>query len=146
MCIRDRPHEGALRMGYLDSIYGRSAGGLTPSGWRCEHLPYLVEFDNFEPSGREGENIGGHWIWGYDEISWFAHQSESYRNRFLRYAWNWVRSHDPNGFLQMPGSRCLSSPVGRCNWYFANRRTAKVPCGFNQEDTIRDIWQKAALK
>jgi len=129
--VPDKPHRGVLKMGYLDSIYGRSKGGITPSGWKCEHLPYIVELDNFESTGRGGQNIGGHWIWGWDEISWFAHQTEEYRNEWLRYAWKWVRRHDPNGYLQMPGCR------GR---YRANTPSKAAPGGFNQEKTIKDIW------
>lgn len=139
--VPDQPEEGVLRMGYLDSIFGRSKGGVTPSGWRCEHLPYLAEIDNWGRHDREGENVGGGWIWGYDEISWFARQSEEYRNDWLRYAWRWIREHDPNGFLQMPGSRPLASPVGgKIGWYFANTPSAPVLTGFNQEETIKAIW------
>jgi hypothetical protein len=136
------PQKGILKVGYLDSIFCRSRGGLTPSGWSCESLPYMVEFDNFEESGKEGQNIGGHWIWGYDEISWFAHQPEQYRNDWLRYAWGWIKEHDSNGFLSMPGSRCLVSPVNGKYWYHANTRSQAVPDGFNQEETIKDIWVK----
>jgi hypothetical protein len=39
--VADQPKRGRLREGYTDAIYGRSKGGLTPSGWRCEHLPAL---------------------------------------------------------------------------------------------------------
>ena len=139
--VVDKPQQGVLEMGYLDSFFGRSKGGVTPSGWKCEHLPYLAEVDNFGRSGREGQNIGAHWIWGYDEICWFAHQPESYRNDWLRYAWRWIRDHDPNGFLQMPGSRTLAAPVdGKIGWYFANTRSSAVPTGFNQETTIKQIW------
>jgi hypothetical protein len=141
----EKPQRGVLQMGYVDSIFGRSNGGVTPSGWRCEHLPFLVELDNFGRSDREGENTGGGWIWGYDEIGWFARQPEAYRNEWLRYAWDWVREHDPNGFLQMPGSRCVAAPVetedGReLTWYFANTRSEAAPGGFGQEETIRAIW------
>jgi len=139
--VVEKPQEGVLKMGYLDSLFGRSKGGRTPSGWSCESLPYLVELDNFGRSGRGGQNIGQHWIWGYDEICWFAHQSESYRNQWLRYAWDWVREHDSNGYLQMPGSRTLADPVGEIHWYFANTASAAVPNGFNQEETITTIWQ-----
>jgi len=143
--VAARPHEGVLELGYLDSLYGRSHGGLTPSGWRCDHLPYLVELDNFERTGQGGQNIGRHWCWGWDEICWFAHQSEEYRNRWLRYAWGWVREHDSDGYLQMPGSRCLHDPPTdadgrRIGWYHANRLSGAVPRGFNQEDTIKAIW------
>ena len=85
--VPDKPLAGVLQVGYLDSLFGRSKGGVTPSGWTCDHLPFLVELDNCEASGREGQNMGGHWIWGYDEISWFARLSEEDRNDWLRYAW-----------------------------------------------------------
>jgi len=42
-------------------------------------------------------------VWGYDEITWFAHQSKGYVGGWLRYARDWVRQTDPNGYLQMPG-------------------------------------------
>jgi len=142
--VPDEPGHGVLQMGYLDSIFGRSAGGVTPSGWTCEHLPFIVELDNFGSSGRAGENLGAHWIWGYDEISWFAHQPEDYRNEWLRYAWEWVRKHDPNGYLQMPGSRILADPVAGKNWYFANTPSDAVPGGFGQEQTIQAIWSADA--
>lgn len=143
--VGDQPQHGILKIGYLDSLFTRSNGGITPSGWQCEHLPYLVELDNFERTGKEGQNVGGHWIWGYDEICWFAHQPESYRNEWLRYAWDWIAEHDPNGHLEMPGSRCLAATVTtkderKLGWYFANRPSDAVPGGFNQEDTIKTIW------
>lgn len=148
--IAGRPHEGVLRVGYLDAIYGKSNGGITPSGWRCDHLPYIVELDNFERTGKEGKNVGHHWCWGWDEICWFANQPTAYRNRWLRYAWKWVRQHDANGYLQMPGSRCLASGAKgsngeRTGWYFANRPSQAVPTGFDQESTIKSIWSRDAL-
>jgi len=139
--VPDRPQQGVLEIGYLDSLFGRSKGGITPSGWKCKSLPYLVELDNFERSGREGQNIGGHWIWGYDEICWFAHQSQEYRNEWLHYAWDWIREHDRNGYLQMPGSRVLAAPAGETGWYWANTKSNAVPSGFGQEETIREIWE-----
>jgi hypothetical protein len=138
----DRPQGGILKVGgYADNIYRRSRGGLTPSGWTCEHLPYLVEIDNWGASKKPGQGgMGGCWVWGYDEICWFAHQSEPYRNDWLRYAWDWVRQTDANGWLQMPGSRTLASPVGTKRWYYANSPSAATPDGFGQEETIRAIW------
>ena len=139
--VAGRPQEGVLRVGFLDSIYGRSRGGISPSGWRCEHLPCLVELDNWGVSARPGQpGTGGCWIWGYDEIGWFAHQSTTYRNQWLRYAWTWVREHDAAGFLEMPGSRCLDSAVEGKRWYFANTPSEASPDGFGQEETIRQIW------
>ena len=46
-------------------------------------------------------------IWGWDEITWFALLPEKERNDWLRSAWKWVQDTDANGHLQMPGSRVL---------------------------------------
>ena len=137
--------EAMLEVGYTDAIYNRSKGGRTYSGWSCEHLPYLVEFDNYGGSGRPSqprtENGGFVWIWGYDEISWFAHQPADYRHKWLRYAYDWVRDTDPNGWLQMPAGRQTTSPLDGKRWYAANNPSDKVPDGHGDEDVIRDIWQ-----
>jgi hypothetical protein len=139
--VPERPQEGLLKMNALDSIYGRSMGGIAPSGWPCEHLPYLVELDNWAVSKRPGQpGLGGCWVWGYDEMSWFAHQDKAYRNQWLRYAWSWVRQHDPNGHFQLPGSRVLHAPVAGQACYFANTKSQAVPTGFGQEQTIQAIW------
>jgi hypothetical protein len=85
--IPERPQEAILQVGFSDSLYGRSKRGLTFSGWKCDQLPYLVEIDNWGASRQPGKaNAGGIWVWGYDEITWFAQQSEQYRNDWLRYA------------------------------------------------------------
>ena len=141
MEVPDKPQEAILKVGFSDGIYGKSKGGLTLSGWKCDHLPYLVEIDNFGSSRQPGKaGAGGIWIWGYDEITWFAQQNEEYRNQWLRYAWDWVRKTDAAGHLQMPGSRTLRSPLDGKRWYYANNKSAATPEGFNQEETIREIW------
>ena len=140
--VKDEPFKGILIVGHRDSLYQRSKGGITPSGWKCDSLPYIVELDNFERTDREGKVSEDCHIWGYDEICWFAHQDEAYRNEWLWYAWNWIRKNDKAGWLQMPGARLLSSPINGLKYYFANTRSKKVPNGFNQEETIKDIWSK----
>lgn len=141
MELPDKPQEAILKVGFADAIYGRSKGGMTYSGWTCEHLPYLVEIDNWGVSHRPGQSRAGSiWIWGYDEITWFAHQSKQYRKDWLRYAWDWVRRTDPNGFVQMPGSRTLRSPLDDLRWYHANNPSASVPTGMGDEDAILAIW------
>jgi hypothetical protein len=137
----DKPQEAILKVGFSDGIYNKSKGGLTSSGWKCDHLPYLVEIDNYGASRTPGQpKAGGIWIWGYDEITWFAHQSKEYRATWLKYAWDWVRKTDPNGYLQMPGSRTLRSPGDNLRWYYANAPSAAVPEGFGDEEAIGRIW------
>ncbi len=141
MEVPDKPEEAILKVGFSDGIYGHSKGGLTFSGWKCDHLPYLVELDNWGVSKTPSQSkAGANWVWGYDEISWFAHQSRQYRGNWLSYAWNWVRQTDPNGFLQMPGSRTVRSPLDNRRWYFANNPSPAVPTGLGDEDAIRAIW------
>jgi hypothetical protein len=146
MEVPDQPQEAILKLGFSDGLYNRSKGGITFSGWSCEHLPYLVELDNYGVSKHPGKPnpeisaAGFDWIWGYDEISWFAHQSKEYRSSWLHYAWNWVKKTDPNGFVEMPGSRVETSPLDHRQWYYANKPGPAVPDGLGDEDTIRAIW------
>ena len=138
--VADQPFKGVLKVGYADAIFKKSTGGITPSGWSCEHLPFLVEFDNF---GRRnpGKPSRSPYIWGWDEITWFALMSENERNDWLRYAWKWVKETDTNGHLQMPGSRILTpgTPDGP-RWYWANTRSDACPNGSNTEETIKELW------
>ncbi|HVU27819.1 MAG TPA: hypothetical protein VHG71_08810 [Verrucomicrobiae bacterium] len=141
VAVTNEPYKGVLQVGYADSIFKRSKGGITPSGWSCEHLPYLVEFDNFG-SRDPGKLSPSPFIWGWDEITWFALTPEKERNEWLHYAWNWVKATDPVGHLEMPGSRVLS-PGRNSNgprWYWANTRSDACPNGFNTEETIKEIW------
>jgi hypothetical protein len=135
--VPERPQEARLRQGYSDAIYGRSKGGITPSGWSCEHLPYLVEFDNYGRSRKPGQaGMGQVWVWGWDEITWFSQQPEAYRNEWLAYAWRWIREHDPAGYLEMPGMRCLSGAADGKRWYYVHQAETATPDGFGQEATI----------
>ena len=147
MEVPNRPEEAILKVGFSDSIFGRSKGGITFSGWKCEHLPYLVELDNYGVSRQPGQaRAGGIWIWGYDEISWFAHQNKQYRADWLRYAWDWVGRSDSNGHLEMPGSRTVRSPLDKRRWYYANVPSTAVPDGLGDEEAIRAIWAADAAK
>ncbi len=140
--IACEPQNAELIVGHVDSIYKRSKGGIAPSGWTCDSLPYLVEFDNFGISSSPGENIGGVWTWGYDEITWYALQPEAYRNGWLLYAVRWLEEHDPNGFVEMPGSRPVSVTINGGHQYYANTASTNMTNGFNQEETIKSIWEQ----
>ena len=141
--IPEKPYEGILEVNYLDALYNKSKGCISPSGWSCEHLPYLVEFDNF---GRSKEtnvaNLESHFIWGWDEISWFSLQPEEYRNEWLRYAYNWIKETDPNGHLEMPGCRMITCPNESDGSYRANTKSENCPIGYSQEEVIKDIFSK----
>jgi len=142
--IPEKPMDGILQVGYLDAIFQRSKGCITPSGWKCESLPYLVEFDNFGISQQPGvADTSSHFIWGYDEISWFYLLPEKKRNNWLRYAHNWVAENDRTGWLQMPISRIVT--LGRGKPMTRNRgntRSADCPVGINVEKTVKALWKK----
>lgn len=138
--VPEKPMQAILEKGYLDSLYGRSLGCLTPSGWKCDSLPYLVEFDNFGRSRDAGKaTVNTHFIWGYDEITWLSLQDEEYRKMWLKYAYHWLKENDPNGFLQMPVSRVTTGPSGRGK-FRANTKSEAMPQGLNLEETIKEIF------
>jgi len=139
--VPDKPYEGILEVGHLDSLFKRSKGCVTPSGWSCDSLPYLVELDNFGRSRRPNvADVKSHFVWGWDEISWFAQRDEAYRNKWLEYVYNWVKETDPNGHLQMPASRIITCPNETDDSYRANTKSPACPIGYSQEETIKRLW------
>ena len=103
-----------LEKGYLDSVIGYTKGGRTPSGWTAERIPYLLEFDNFGVSDHPGQyDWSDHYVWGYDEISWFSLLDDEYAREWLEYAVDYLRSMDPIGYVQMPGCRVSVSGPSR---------------------------------
>jgi hypothetical protein len=139
--VPGKPQEAILEVGHLDAIFKRSKGCVSPSGWKCDSLPYLVEFDNFgrgpNPNVADPKSM---FCWGWDEISWFAQQPEEYRNQWLLYAHNWIKQTDPNGHLEMPGTRMITCPNETLRTYFANTKSKTCPVGYSQEETIKKIW------
>lgn len=138
------PMKCVLEAGHIDALYGKSPGCVTPSGWRCESLPYLVEFDNFGVSEHPGVAVvEDHYVWGYDEITWFYMQDLAARSAWLRYAWEWLRENDPQAHLEMPGARVVSLGDGTPS--FLSRAVAKsdkVPFGMDIEPTIKELWSE----
>lgn len=105
-------------------------------------MPYLVEFDNYGRSREMGvADTTSHFVWGYNEITWFAIQPEQERNGWLKYAWNWIKDTDPNGHLQMPGNRMITGPNHSHGSYRANTLSKLCPIGYNQERVIKEIWE-----
>lgn len=140
--IQEKPYEGELEVGYQDAIYTKSKGCISPSGWKCDHLPYLIEFDNY---GRgKNPNVAdhtSHFVWGWDEISWLSLQPEEYRNEWIKYAYNWLKATDPNGHLEMPGFRMITCPNETEGSYRANSKSDNCPYGYSQETMIKELWE-----
>ena len=140
------PQTADLAVNFKDAIYNKTQGGTTPSGWWAVRSPYIVEFDNYGVSNHPNVALGdGHWVWGYDEISWYYQQPESYRNSWLQYAFNWIATNDPIGNLQMPGRRWVTLSGGTRSVYNANTNTVACPTGKNQEQMINQLWNNYVL-
>ena len=144
----ENPQRIELRTGYIDSIYKKSMGGTTYSGWSCSSLPYFVELDNwagYDKNILDKPVYGNIHHWGFDEISWFANQPQLYRHQWLNYAYDWVHTTDSAGYAQMPGNRTaalrsVSDPhkITQLS-YYCNSTVFDVN-GFDDENAIRSIW------
>jgi len=127
-------------LGTGTSGWANSGTGITPSGWTATNrLPYTVSIDNgSSPNpGVAGVNNS----WGWDEISWFTNCSNSYRNYWLPYAYNYAKSLWGGGvaFCSMPGKRVINPYIGATQFYCCNTSTNNT-LGFNQEETIKALW------
>ncbi len=141
--IPDQPYKSELAVNYLDALYKKSKGCISPTGWECKHLPYLVEFDNYgRGKAPNVADLTSHFVWGWDEISWLSLQPEDYRNEWLEYAYHWIRRTDPNGHLEMPGYRMITCPNQSEGYYRANTKSQNCPIGYSQEKTIKSLWEK----
>jgi hypothetical protein len=142
--VPERSYEAVLEVNHLDAMFCKSKGCISPCGWKCQSLPYLVEFDNYGRSRTPNvANTKSIFVWGWDEISWFSLQDEEYRNQWLEYAYIWIKKTDPNGHLQMPVSRMITCPNKTFDSYRANTKSPNCPIGYSQEETIKKIWNNA---
>lgn len=133
---------------------GGSLGGISPSGWRCEALPWVMEVDNWGgyslPPSRwddlAARAAAGRW--GWDDISWLAHQPAETRDHFMIHAWRWLRVQDPVGFFQLPLRRLLGEAgikreyTGMICHYQANDPSQACPKGFGQEQAVKQAWDE----
>ncbi len=112
--VIDHPMECICEEGYLDSLFSRSAPGVSPSGWSADAMPFIVEFDNFGRNPLRGApDHESYFTWGYDEITWFALLRDEARASFLRYLDEWVNSRYPEGWVQMPSRRIMTESIKR---------------------------------
>lgn len=64
---------------------GRSEGGEHPLGFHIDNCLTIMEFDNYGRPGPVGVRNELYTPWGYDDITWFTLQPEWYRNEYLIY-------------------------------------------------------------
>lgn len=138
---------------------GFSEGGKNPNGFEAEVMPYLMEYDNWggkvvdNPEAMTRQELAEHDWWGYDQIGWFANQSEEERNHFLEYTYKWTEINNINAYFEVPFRRMLSDasiPMKRADtgeeavqtFYQCNQRSERCPMGFSQEEAMRRIFER----
>jgi len=142
----ENPQKVIYGISELDSIYGKSKGGMTHAGWFTDMLPYLVELDNwagYNPDLLDKPDRTSIWTWGYDEISWFANQPYRYQAEFLDYAYNWVTAVDSGkGHIAMPGTRTAAVKSGGIisQVNFFPFMPEDYPGGTGIESIIKSVW------
>ena len=86
-----------------------SVAGSHPLGFEVTAAPVFYKFENYSYTGSPGTSnntIAG--CWGFNDITWFALQPESYRNEFLNNCHSFFKENgkDSQGnqicFIQMP--------------------------------------------
>lgn len=146
----DDPQRATFAPNHSDSIYGKSLGGMTYSGWECDSLPYLVELDNFgdDTASLHVPKPNDMRTWGMDEITWYANQPAWYRAEFLEYAYNWVVNvAKGDGFFAMPGQRVARLYDENNNviqWQYYAYKKVNHPNGCDDELAIKKIWETYA--
>lgn len=137
---------------------GFSEGGVNPSGWSAEAMPFLMEYDNW--GGKVVQDFEGipyqqrAWMdwWGYDQIGWFAHQPPQAQRSFLEYTYKWTAINNVNAYFAVPFRRTLDQaamPMRRADNgemalqtnYQINTQGPGCPMGFGQEDTVKQLWR-----
>ena len=141
--VPGKPYTTVFEVGFIDSLYNKSIGGLNPQGFISENSPYLVELDNCGGNnGYPGQNTSDFWPWGYDEISWFANQSSSYRSSWLNYAVDWIEANDSAGHFAMPGIRAYINTYGQWGEYQAINASSAFPFAHSDENAIKSIFER----
>lgn len=135
------PQRCELIMGWGNSIFGRSMGGVTHSGWETASLPYFVEIDNYgcQPPALLNTPVD-YYPWGYDECSWFAQQPKEYRAEWLRYVHDWIRENDPAGALEMLGLRGISVYDEAAEGKLRRSRYFIADPSYDDCGAVRSIW------
>lgn len=138
--VSGEPIKAELKKGFNDCIIGYTKAGVTPSGWYCERLPYILEFDNFGMGVPGDSSLSDAFVWGYDEISWFSQLDDSEEQEWLKYAFDYLNRVDPVGYIEVPGLRV--SVGGKDPFYRCNTASDACPEGRSLENTIKELWSR----
>jgi hypothetical protein len=118
-----------------------SKPGRHPQGWLCSHCPVLLEFDNStsdDKNGCGGNTTGDNTYYGWDDITWFASQTQGNRDAIMKYLYYRVKCIDPYAHVQMPGRRVLSKPKKPLESGSQYRIEQ-----FGQKETLHNLWNNS---
>gem|GEM_PF-3747846 len=132
-----------------DLILQLKGGNLYPE------RPFLIEIDNWggrqlsEEEWRHPDLRRATGRWGWDDISWFAHQSDADRAHFLNYALMDLKVRHPQAYLQLPLHRTLGNlrikrGMVYTERYHANRPSQACPVGWGDEEQLLYLWDELA--
>jgi hypothetical protein len=121
-----------------DEIYGKTLGGINPSGWTTEKSYGMIFLDNFglengvDPSSYgtpHSPPINCYSPFRWDEQTWFAFNAKVFRDDWLKYAWYQVKFLDPWLFFSPPVRRDITprSPDVTARHYYANTPSTALP-------------------
>ena len=137
------PQECVIEQGHKDSVYGLTRKLNSPSGWYTNKYPYLVEIDNYGVEEKKLNKASAD-IWGYDEITWFAIQPQSYRQKFTEYLIKEIDSFDENGHAAIVGKRWITSFPGcddKLTTYYALGKAGDINF-FGDLEFYKDMWKR----
>lgn len=138
---------------------GTAMSGLHPGGWECDDAPVLLEVDNWhgyslEPDPAlwlDGSRRAAAGRWGWDDVSWYAHQTIGDRRGFLAYADAWVHLQGSEWHFQPVvrrslGRAAMERPDGsRMAYYRANDRSEACPDGWGDEAALAKLFAARPL-
>jgi hypothetical protein len=152
-----RPMSARAVMTYPEAVAlvrrGTSLSGVHPGGWECEDSPVLLEVDNWHGYSLDpdpllwidGAKRAGAGRWGWDDISWYAHQPMVDRHAFLSYADSWVTLQGGEWHFQPAVRRSLGgaamSRVDGSRMPITAQMTAQRPVPM--DGVTRRLWQNS---
>lgn len=129
------PQLCVITPGQGDSPYQKGIKGNHPGGWYTNKYPYLIEVDNWGVDTKSLHKAAAY-IWGYDEITWFAVQPQWYRQKFVEDLTKQIDSFGENGHFALPTKRYIGKVPGISN------AACYVASTYGDLDFYKDMWNR----
>ena len=129
------PQLCVITPGQGDSPYQKGIRGNSPAGWYTNKYPYLAEVDNWGVDTKRLHKASAY-IWGYDEITWYAVQPQWYRQKFVEDLTKQIDSFGENGHFALPTKRYIGQVPGisTAACYFAST--------YGDLNFYKDMWNR----